>query len=105
MDTERCANIKATTLSYMPSRSTAPLDVSVTKTSPSQQLKDSNDESTKTDLTIEHEFSCIICMDGAKSHIATPCGHLCVCETCCSALKHCPYCQTAVSNWMRAWIV
>ena len=47
--------------------------------------------------------ACVVCLDGAKSHILAPCGHQCVCGPCSERLAqgHCPVCRTAVTMTMR----
>ena len=46
--------------------------------------------------------ACVVCMDGAKSHVLVPCGHQCVCGPCSERLAqgHCPVCRTAVTMAM-----
>ena len=44
--------------------------------------------------------TCIVCMEGPKTHAAIPCGHLCVCEGCAAVLKECPGCR-ATATWMK----
>ena len=49
--------------------------------------------------------ACVVCLDGAKSHILAPCGHQCVCGPCSERLAqgHCPVCRTAVTMTMRVF--
>ena len=49
--------------------------------------------------------TCIVCFTGTKSHIAVPCGHQSVCESCTKQLNNCPYCRTHVTMWMQVRIV
>ena len=56
--------------------------------------------------TIGGETTCIVCMARPKSHIAVPCGHLCVCGVCAERMQDCPYCTAAEpssSGCTRAW--
>ena len=47
---------------------------------------------------------CVICFDDLKTHIAVPCGHLCVCESCSASLQSCPICRGSVERWMKVHI-
>ena len=42
---------------------------------------------------------CKICMDEPRTHVATPCGHMTMCITCCNSLpsNHCPICRAESS--------
>jgi hypothetical protein len=44
---------------------------------------------------------CAVCFDGPKSHIFTPCGHVCVCKQCADGImkstKQCPICRSESS--------
>jgi hypothetical protein len=55
--------------------------------------------------TIGGETTCIVCMAHPKSHIAVPCGHLCVCGICAERMQDCPYCRASVQQWMHARVV
>ena len=55
--------------------------------------------------TIGGETTCIVCMEQPKSHLATPCGHQCVCGTCAEQMVDCPYCRQPVASWFRVRIV
>ena len=55
--------------------------------------------------TIGGETTCIVCMARPKSHIAVPCGHLCVCGVCAERMQDCPYCRGPVQQWMHARVV
>ena len=55
--------------------------------------------------TIGGQTTCIVCMVGAKSHIAVPCGHQSLCVDCAVTIKECPYCRQPVQLWMQARIV
>ena len=55
--------------------------------------------------TIGGETTCIVCMAHPKSHIAVPCGHLCVCGGCAGRMQDCPYCRTPVQQWIHARVV
>lgn len=55
--------------------------------------------------TVGGETTCIVCFTNPKTHIAAPCAHQSVCETCASKMHKCPYCRAPVSQWMRVRIV
>jgi hypothetical protein len=48
---------------------------------------------------------CVVCMDAPPTHLAAPCGHLCICATCSSDLSACPYCMTPVTCWVKLFRV
>lgn len=55
--------------------------------------------------SIGGDTTCIVCFAGNKSHIAVPCGHQSICESCAKQLKECPYCRTSVTMWMQIRVV
>ena len=55
--------------------------------------------------TIGGETTCIVCFTNPKSHIATACGHQCVCGPCSSKLDLCPYCREPVMKWVHVRVV
>ena len=49
------------------------------------------------------ERECVVCLDPAPAIVLLPCGHQCICETCCAADKvqvgaHCPICRQTVET-------
>ena len=42
--------------------------------------------------------SCSICLDDVPNVILAPCGHKCVCATCCRHIDKCPLCRHAVTT-------
>lgn len=46
---------------------------------------------------------CVVCLDGAKSHAAIPCGHLAFCAGCAgaTAATHCPVCRAPTDGVLR----
>ena len=51
---------------------------------------------------------CVICMDGAKTHLLSPCGHQCVCAECAESLMErlvpvCPTCRTPCERAIRVF--
>ena len=51
--------------------------------------------------TVGGTTTCIVCFVGAKTHIAVPCGHLCLCESCAESMEDCPGCRQPVKMWMK----
>ena len=47
---------------------------------------------------------CVICLDEKPNIVFGPCGHSCMCNTCCEQMKkiqqskQCPLCRRAISN-------
>ena len=66
--------------------------------------EDKNNISTNSDRDL-----CILCMSLPKTHLAVPCGHELVCDTCIGMLKatadHCPYCRQEVTCWVKRRLV
>jgi len=46
---------------------------------------------------------CVVCLDGAKSHAAIPCGHLALCAVCAgaTAAQDCPVCRAPTDGVLR----
>ena len=55
--------------------------------------------------TIGGDTTCIVCMVGAKTHLAVPCGHQSLCASCSANIKACPYCRQPAMMWVQARIV
>ena len=51
--------------------------------------------------TIGGQTTCIVCFANAKSHLAAPCGHQCVCGSCSEQMKQCPVCRADVVSWIH----
>ena len=44
---------------------------------------------------------CVVCMDAARTEVALPCKHFCVCAECASQMaRQCPMCNGAVTAWL-----
>lgn len=54
------------------------------------------DESTTTTV-------CKICFDGQIAVAFLPCGHLCACAQCASAVRHCPVCRIDIQQKVRTF--
>ncbi len=61
-----------------------------------QQFEDSNE-----DRLIP---KCSICLDNNCSIVLIPCGHACVCHSCCSSLRNCPICRRVVSSHQTLYL-
>jgi hypothetical protein len=52
--------------------------------------------------SLESEAECVMCLDGAPTHILAPCGHQCICAECVASIKlHtdiCPLCRRVVDS-------
>ena len=46
---------------------------------------------------------CVVCLENEATHIAVPCGHMCLCSGCTKGLALCPICRTALSQTMRVF--
>jgi len=42
--------------------------------------------------------TCSICLDDVPNVILAPCGHKCVCASCCRHIDKCPLCRQAVTT-------
>eukprot|EP00746_Dinoflagellata_sp_MGD_P022275 gnl/MRDRNA2_/MRDRNA2_152094_c0_seq1.p1 gnl/MRDRNA2_/MRDRNA2_152094_c0~~gnl/MRDRNA2_/MRDRNA2_152094_c0_seq1.p1 ORF type:complete len:271 (-),score=27.44 gnl/MRDRNA2_/MRDRNA2_152094_c0_seq1:229-1041(-) len=55
----------------------------------------------------EESFDCVICMSTRKDTVISPCGHLCVCNTCAQVLlageDACPICRGTIASVMRVY--
>lgn len=51
--------------------------------------------------------TCVVCLDALKTHVLVPCGHLCVCASCCDDLmtssRSCPMCRQGASMSARVY--
>eukprot|EP01094_Clydonella_sp_ATCC50884_P028763 TRINITY_DN8747_c0_g1_i1.p1 TRINITY_DN8747_c0_g1~~TRINITY_DN8747_c0_g1_i1.p1 ORF type:complete len:421 (+),score=99.55 TRINITY_DN8747_c0_g1_i1:89-1264(+) len=47
---------------------------------------------------------CVVCFVEPKSHVLLPCGHICLCGTCASALAYCPLCRAGVDSVHRVYM-
>ena len=55
--------------------------------------------------TVGGTTTCIVCFEGAKTHLAFPCGHQCVCERCAAEMNDCPGCRAPVARWVRVHLM
>ena len=53
------------------------------------------------------EEKCVVCFEGALSHLFVPCGHQCVCATCAATVMErcgkCPICCETAMMTMKVW--
>ena len=47
---------------------------------------------------------CKVCMGAPASVLFDPCGHLCTCWRCSSALNRCPMCRRRIRRKIRAFM-
>ena len=61
----------------------------------------------KADPSAATAETCVVCMDAPRQHVMVPCGHLCACASCASAMvrrRSCPMCRATVTNSMRVFV-
>ena len=48
---------------------------------------------------------CVVCLDEPKTHLIFPCGHQCLCETCCESSigQPCPLCRTTCDGVCKVY--
>ena len=44
----------------------------------------------------DDNYECSVCMEEFKDTILGPCGHFCLCRSCCENLDKCPICREDV---------
>jgi hypothetical protein len=54
-------------------------------------------------------MECVICLEGVRSRMFRPCGHVCVCEKCCNSLMTlstalCPMCRQPVTESQKIYL-
>jgi hypothetical protein len=52
----------------------------------------------------DEDDTCIICMDEARSHVFTPCGHFSCCGGCAQSLALCPVCRVPVVGRVQVYM-
>lgn len=53
---------------------------------------------------LKEQKTCKICLNAEVGVVFQPCGHLCCCVQCASALKKCPICRKQISGSVRTFI-
>ena len=48
--------------------------------------------------------TCVVCMCNPRSFTLIPCGHMAVCQSCCSRLKQCPLCRAVIRGVIRTYV-
>ena len=52
----------------------------------------------------EDSSLCVICLDQKRTMCLIPCGHLILCEACCTpSMSHCPVCRRSVESSMKVF--
>jgi len=74
----------------------APISASVTAAAPAPAPVPGEDGDSK---------ECVVCLEGVKSHVVVPCGHLCLCDTCSQKFQkgNCPLCRQAVTMILKVY--
>jgi len=49
------------------------------------------------------QATCVICCERVPAMVLLPCGHVCLCQDCASAVQTCPMCRTPVAGSMRVY--
>ena len=58
-------------------------------------------ETTATQKSSYNAQECVVCMDAARTEVALPCKHFCVCAECAGRIERkCPICNGAVEAWL-----
>ena len=53
----------------------------------------------------EDSSLCVICLDQKRTMCLVPCGHLILCEACCTpSIYHCPVCRRYVESSMKVYL-
>ena len=62
------------------------------------------------DHALQQDVECVVCLDERRAMLFVPCGHLCVCTTCCESIlesdaaqRLCPMCKTGITSSMRVY--
>lgn len=54
---------------------------------------------------LKSTYLCKVCFEGYANMVIIPCGHLCSCWQCISALKNCPICREERQGTVRATLI
>ncbi len=55
---------------------------------------------------LNQKINCVICFSNERSHLITPCNHLCCCSTCANQIKNqCPICRRPIGSIQRIFFV
>lgn len=46
---------------------------------------------------------CCICLDGARTHMTIPCGHLAYCDKCIYKISICSICRTGIEKIIKVY--
>jgi hypothetical protein len=58
------------------------------------------------DKAVQEKLNCPICFSNERSHLVTPCNHLCCCSTCATQIKdECPICRHPINSIQRIFFV
>jgi len=48
--------------------------------------------------------SCVVCLAKPQETAIDPCGHICMCQACTSAVKECPVCRGPINKALRVFV-
>ena len=68
-------------------------------------IGDRDTEDGRAESTVGGDTTCIVCFAHPKTHMALPCLHQCLCQTCAKKIYECPYCRTPVERWLEPRLV
>ena len=56
------------------------------------------------EVPVDRDNECVICFDGIKDTLITPCNHLVTCFDCCNKLEQCPICRGPIDNRIKVFM-
>jgi hypothetical protein len=69
-------------------------------------LDEADSDINKKHEELQRKFQCVICFSGERSHLITPCNHLCCCSTCAGQIQnYCPLCRGVIGSIQRIFFV
>jgi hypothetical protein len=69
-------------------------------------LDEDNGEINKQYDELQQKIICVICLSNERSHLITPCNHLCCCSTCADQIQNfCPICRRPIYSIQRIFFV
>jgi len=70
--------------------------------------KENANKDNKEKRELKEEVTCIVCLNSVRSHVFTPCNHLCACEECSLDIMKkkagCPICRTDIQGTVRVFM-
>lgn len=62
-----------------------------------------NHETPGGENTIDDNKECVICNENRRSYAISPCGHLCLCNSCVNTVSSCPLCRSDIKETIRIY--